>query len=76
MALSGSLVTGVKKKKSTPGAGRWVWGKKRRRLSAEGAVKTDIVTKARPSVLRAMAFQVLAGVCLQLSPVTNDGTNL
>lgn len=45
-------------------------------MSTKGAEKTDIVTKAWASVLRAMAFQVLAGVCLQLSPVTNDATHL
>lgn len=36
-------------------------------------VKEDIVTKAPASVLKAMAFQVLAGVPLQLSPVRSEG---
>lgn len=70
MALSGSLVTEVKKK-SILGAGRWVWGKEGGGCAPKGAVKKDIVTKAPANVLRAMAFQVLAGVCLQLSPLTN-----
>lgn len=48
-------------------------GKESGPLSSQWAVKQDIVTKALASVLRTLAFQMLAGVCLQLSLVKVRG---
>lgn len=44
-------------------------------MGAGKASGQDIVTEPPASVLRAMAFQALAGVCLQLHPGTSEELN-